>query len=62
MKNLSVEVNMDKDTFQKGILAVLEHFAIHPVPEDEQSLDLSLGLQAMVSCLRYTTNHDIISQ
>lgn len=57
MKSLSVEINMDKDTFQRGILAILEHFAINPISEDEQSLDLSLGLQAMVSCLRYTTCH-----
>lgn len=60
MENLTVEINMDRDTFQRGILAIMEHFAVHPVSDDEQSLDLSLGLQAMVSCLRYTTNHIVL--
>lgn len=62
MENLSLEINMDKDSFQRGFLAVLEYFAVHPATEAEQSLDLSLGLQAMVCCLRHTTVRNVFTK
>jgi len=56
MKKTILEIGMDRDSIQQGAFALLEHFAINPVSQEEQTLELSLGIQAVIACLRSITN------
>lgn len=52
MKKTILEIDMDRDSIQQGAFALLQHFAVNPISQEEQTLELSLGIQAVLACLR----------
>lgn len=61
METTNVEIRMSKEAYQTGILAVLEHFVVCMPSPDEQTDELSLGLQALIDSLRSTFGLKVIT-
>lgn len=50
----TVTIDMDRESVQLAITAMLEYFAVNTPTPEEATTELSLGIQMLCDCLRQT--------
>lgn len=53
-RQVTVIIDMDKETMQRAPTAVIEHLALYPPSAEDHNTELCLGLQVLFDCLRST--------
>lgn len=53
-RQVTVIIDMDKETMQRATTAVIEHLALYPPSVEEHNTEFCLGLQVLFDCLRST--------
>ena len=51
---VTVTIDMDKETMQRATTAVIEHLALFPPSVEVHNTEFCLGLQVLFDCLKST--------
>lgn len=53
-RQVTVIIDMGKETMQRATTAVIEHLALYPPSVEDHNTEFCLGLQVLFDCLRST--------